>query len=311
MKYRLIRAAFYSAIWAIHPGKLAEMEAFLRLKADGGEVSAEEIAEIMAARRAGGVQVYGKTAVLPVFGTLAQRVGGLEAASGGISTEKIGASLDGLMADRSVKNVVMVYDSPGGSVQGIPELAQKIRGYRSEKKIIGVADPMAASAALWLMAQATESYVSPSGQVGSVGVIAMHQDTSKQEEMEGVKTTIVTSSPYKAEMASSQPLTEEARGELEAKVREYHGMFISDIAKGRGISAANVEKNFGQGRMLTASQAKAAGMVDGIANLETVLRRLGADSSSGGMAAQAPEDLGERMKLAKAARARAIEVENS
>lgn len=300
MNYQHILSAFYSTPLAILPEKLLEIRAFLAAKARGENIPPERIAQLAAARRHDGAQTVGRVAILPVFGVLAQRVGSLEAASGGVSTEEIGHSLDALVGDREIKAVVLAFDSPGGSVYGVEELATKIRGYRDQKKIVGIADSVAASAAYWLLAQTSDVYVTPGGQVGSIGVLAAHTDLSEWEKAQGFRTTYVTSSPHKAEHAPESPLSDEARAELQAKVNHYHGVFVASIAKGRGITEHKVEKSFGQGRMVTAEDAVARGMVDKVGTLETVLRRLGADSPAAKAALPA---------TLAAIRARAVEVD--
>lgn len=293
--------AFYGQVWAILPEKLREIESLLLLRARGGHVPPEQVAAIAAARRADGVQMYGRAAVVPVFGVLAQRVGMMEEASGGIGCEALGATLDGLAADKGVRCIVMAFDSPGGSVFGVQELGAKISAIAKEKKIVAVADSVAASAAYWLASQCSELCVTPGGQIGSIGVISMHQDYSAALEAEGVKTTIVTSSPYKAEGHPEAPLSEEARAELLSKVMHYDALFTKAIAKGRGTTEARVRADFGQGRMVTAQDAVARGMADRVATLEQVLRGVGA--SSDGVRGE-----GAGVRLA-AARARAVEVE--
>ncbi len=276
MNYDHILSAFYAEAWAILPAKLEEIRAFLARKAAG-----EPMPEYHAAARPG-VQMAGRVAILPVFGVISQRAGMLEKASGGVSAEELGATLDNLVSDKAVKAVVMAFDSPGGSVAGIPELASKIRAARDQKKVVGLADSMAASAGFWLMSQCSELNCVPSGQVGSIGVIAAHSDTSKAQEMLGLKTTVVTSAPFKGELSPDIALSDEAHAELQSKVNAYHAMFVGDIARGRGVSEAKVEASYGKGRMLLAKDAKAAGMVDHIATLAQVVGRLGGGGVANG-----------------------------
>ncbi len=279
MKYANIMNAFYSTPFAILPEKLAEIRAFLRVKANGGEIDPKEVAAIAAARRSDGVQMIGRVAVLPVFGVISQRVSMMDRASGGVSTEEIGQTLDNLVADKQVKTIVMAFDSPGGPVTGVPELAAKIRAARDQKRIIGLADPVAASAAYWLISQTSEIYATPSGQVGSIGVLAAHDDITAALEKIGVKTTLVTSAPFKAETYPETPLSEEARADMQAKVDKYHGMFVADIAAGRGTTAHRVGKDFGQGRMLLAKDALDAGMIDRVLTAEQLLAKLAASDA--------------------------------
>lgn len=304
MPYRSILAAFYSDPLAILPEKLEEVRAFLHLKAEGKDIKPEQLAAVVGSRRPDGVQMAGRVAVVPVFGVIAQRTGMLAEASGGVSAERLGATLDALAEDKQVRSIVLAFDSPGGSVYGIEELGAKIRGLRDRKKIVGLADSVAASAAYWLIAQTSEVNVTPGGQVGSIGVLSAHQDISELEAKLGVKTTVVTSAPYKAEMAPIAPLSEEARGEMQAKVQHYHGLFTKAVAKGRGVSEARVEADFGKGRMVTAQAAVDRGMADRVATLEQVLRRLDAGDLE---SAQTAKAVGHDAKWA-AARVRALEV---
>jgi signal peptide peptidase SppA len=305
VRYDRIVAAFQGQILAILPEKYEEIRAFLALKIAGGEVSAEELAAVAGTRRPDGVVQYGPVALVPVFGTIAQRVGMLGAASGGVSAEGIGARLDALVADHTVKSIVLDIDSPGGSVYGVPELAAKIRDLRGQKQIVAVADSIAASAAYWLLSQASESSVAPSGQVGSIGVIAAHTDMSRAERLEGMRTTLVTSSPHKAEGSPYDALSDEAREEMQKKVDAYHAMFVADVAAGRGTSAKRVEADFGQGRMVMAADAVAAGMVDRVETREQLLERLGADVQ----ASPGPARGGSVPRAAVAARARAVSLD--
>jgi len=291
MRYALIAEAFYSNLWAILPEKLHAMRSFLELKIAGGEVSEERINEIVSSRRGSGVQLVGRVAVLPVFGAMMHRVSGMDRASGGVSCEEIGSSLESLVADRSIKSIVMLFDSPGGAVAGTPELADKVRALGQQKKIVGLADSMAASAAYWVLSQCAEVNVSPSSQVGSIGVLSAHTDTSEADKIAGVKTTYVTSAPYKVECAPESPLGEEARGEMQAKVDHYHGLFVKAVARGRSTTEHRVSSDFGGGRMLTAKAAVSAGMADRVATLEQVLDRMGASGSGGQGAAFVDQQL--------------------
>jgi signal peptide peptidase SppA len=316
--YATLIEAFHAAPWAITAEKFHEIRGFLLVKAAGKKVSKKQInaavsgrrevalGALAGVRREGGVMMVGRVAVLSVFGTISQRVSMLGEASGGVSAERIGASLDSLVADKSVKSVVMAFDSPGGSVYGIPELAAKIRAARDQKKIVGMADSVAASAALWLICQCSEINITPGGQMGSLGVFSSHVDVSEAEKQLGVKTTLVASTPFKVESSPYAPLSEEAQGEMQTKVNAYHAMFVADVAKGRGLTTSKVESDFGQGRMLTAKEAVAKGMADHVATMEQVLRRQGADVAGSGAAA-AGEGAPLSARLASA-RARAVEV---
>lgn len=274
-RYPHIVEQFYSTPWALLPSKLEEVRAFIERKSAGEIQTLAESAPPQpqaAARRFDVPTTTRGTAMLSVFGVLSQRMNLFQAISGGTSTELLGAKLDQLVADPAVKAIVLAVDSPGGSVFGIAELAAKIRAAAGSKRVVAVADSMAASAALWLATQAGEFVATPGGQVGSVGVVAAHQDVSEADRKDGIRTTYIHAGKYKVEGNPNEPLGVEARAYLQEMVNKYYAMFVADVGRGRGVSAATVEARFGQGRMLLASDAQAVGLVDAVKTFEQVVR---------------------------------------
>jgi capsid assembly protease len=222
----------------------------------------------------------GAIAVLPLQGTISHRMGLMQQMSGGTSTEQFTGWLRAALNDPQVKSIIMDIDSPGGTVTGVQELADEIYQGRQQKPIIAVANGMAASAAYYLGSQASELAVSPSGEVGSIGVFAAHEDVSQMLEQAGVKTTFVSAGKYKVEGNPYEALSSEARDAMQAKVDAYYQQFVNAVARGRNTSAAQVESDMGQGRMLMAGPARKAGMVDRVATLDQTLKRLGARSKA-------------------------------
>jgi ClpP class serine protease len=154
-------------------------------------------------------------------------------------------------------------------------LAAKIFKARATKPTIGVANTSAASAAYRLGTAFGELVVTPSGEVGSIGTWSMHRDYSEMLEREGVKVTIISAGEFKTEFNPYEPLSEAAKVEEQASVDHYSGMFVAAIAKHRGVTAAVVKKDFGQGRMIRAKEAVQLGMADRVATLEETIRRVG------------------------------------
>jgi signal peptide peptidase SppA len=210
--------------------------------------------------------------ILPILGAIEYRPSWLGWLFGGVSLVDLATDLATLVADRDVATIVMPIDSPGGDVAGLTEFAERLRRARARKPIIAVADTMAASAAFWLGAQATELVASPSSWLGSVGVYVAHTELSEAEAKAGIKTTMVHAGRYKTEGNTHEPLTESARAHIQGIVDGYYNQFVTDVAAGRGVPRRVVEERYGQGRMLLAKDALAAGMVDRIATSDDVTR---------------------------------------
>lgn len=274
--YGLILSAVRDEVWAILPSKFADIKAVLAFRASGGRLSAEELEEIIGAapirpkpRRNGAV------AVVPVFGIIHQRMNMMSQMSGGTSTEQLTAQIREAVNNADVGTVVLDIDSPGGGVNGIQELATEMLQMRERKPIIAVVNSLAASAAYWIAASASEVVITPSGDVGSIGVFAAHEDISQRMENEGVKVTLISAGKFKTEGNPFEPLSDEALEALQGRVDEAFGTFVASVAKGRGVSVSDVRTGFGQGRVVGAKDALREGMVDRIATFDQTMERLG------------------------------------
>jgi signal peptide peptidase SppA len=209
-----------------------------------------------------------------MYGLISQRMGLMSYMSGGTSIDEMRATLREALDDSDVRAIVFDIDSPGGSVDGITEFATELRAARAgDKPIIGQVNTLAASAAYWLATQMSEVVITPSGEVGSIGVFAVHEDYSKADEMMGVKTTLVSAGKFKVEGNEFEPLTDEARAAIQEQVDTFYQSFVADVAKGRGITTTVVADGYGEGRTMLAKKALAAGMVDRIDTIEATVRR--------------------------------------
>lgn len=273
--------AVYEAPWALLPSTLSRIVEWGKAHGDAAKVVALDGPHAGATRA-------GSVAVIPVYGVVEHRSDWLTEMFGGTSVDTIRESLAAQLADPGVRAIVLDIDSPGGTVAGLTEIAAEMRRARGgEKPIVAVANSLAASAAYWLASQADEVVVTPSGSVGSIGVYAVHQDVSRMLDEMGVTTTIISAGPHKTEGNEFEPLTEEARADLQSRVDASYAQFLADVAAGRRVTTEKVEADFGGGRVLVAKQALAAGMVDRVETLAATVTRLG--STAGRRRAMAAE----------------------
>lgn len=271
-------------------GTLMHLPLDAALAADGGErlrrLHQRRDPDGIEAGRDGG-EPYGRGAtvgVINVFGIIAQHAAQVENISGpgGTSTERVGTALRMAMADPAISAVVLQVDSPGGNVFGVQELSDLIHSYRGQKPIIAHANSLMASAAYWIGSAADEVVVTPSGEVGSVGVVMLHQDVSQAAEKAGVRFSYVYAGRYKVEGNPYEPLGEEARAAFQDSVDGYYAAFVKGLARNRGKTTKDVLEGFGQGRVLSASDALRAGMVDRIETFDATLRRVAQGRRGGG-----------------------------
>lgn len=278
-RYPHIIRAVLARPWAIDSESLAWAAIcdVLALRASGEMLSEAEIeARIEAAANGprNGAGRHGDIVRVPLYGVITPRANLLSRTSGGTTAEEFGAALSAAVADPEVGGIVIDVDSPGGQIDGIDEVATLIRESRGSKPIVAQAYHTMGSAAYWIGAQADEVVVTPSGSVGSIGVIYAHEDISEAQAKHGVKTTLISAGKYKTERSPLGPLSDEARATIQAEADAEHGRFIRAIAKGRGVPADTVRNGFGEGRMVRGPQAVELGMADRVDTLANTVKRL-------------------------------------
>lgn len=244
--------------------------------------------ETWAAR--GAAKNAGEIAIIPVMGMLTMRGSWF-----GMSVEGIRQAVRAKLADPGTHAIVLEYDSPGGEVFGIDELATELRAARSQKPVVAVANPFAASAAYYLMAQATEVYVSPSAMVGSIGVYCGHMDWSKALDQMGITVTLISAGEGKVDGNEWEPLSAEARADMQADIDMYYSMFVGAVSKGRKVSVETIRSDW-KALCYGAKEAVEIKMADQVGTIEDAIRRAGALGVERRVAAASDTDLEVRMR---------------
>jgi signal peptide peptidase SppA len=275
MKYTHLARYVAETLWAITPSKLAELLSVLAFRAAGHEFTPEEIrARIGDGVGSSGPSKTGGVALIPIRGVLAHRMSAMDESSGGMSAEQIGRMVATVAADPSIGTILYDVDSPGGTVPGITELAAQMFALRGQKRQIAMVNGLAASAAYWLASQADEIVSIPSGVTGSIGVFTAHSDLSQALAKEGINVTLISAGKHKLDGNPFEPLSDETKAVLQARVDEAYGWFVRDVARGRKVAPRDVREGYGEGRALTAKDALKAGLIDSIGTFEETVGRL-------------------------------------
>lgn len=299
MKYQHIARYIRETPWAITSEKMHEILSVFAFRAAGGEFTAEDIKARIGddsegakpRRQAGGV------AVVPIRGVIAHRIGSMDDTSGGTSCERIGAMIRQVASDESISTIVYDVNSPGGTVTGVHELAADMFALRGVKTQIAVVNGLMCSAAYWLGSQADEIVSIQSGFAGSIGVFTAHEDLSAHLEQEGIKVTLISAGKHKVSGNPFEPLSDEEKAVIQARVDEFYALFVKDVARGRGVAASEVRHGYGEGRALAAKDAKAAGLIDRIATMDDTIARLVGRTSAGLRAENDPLELAASMPI--------------
>ncbi|HHH1258986.1 TPA: S49 family peptidase [Yersinia enterocolitica] len=219
-----------------------------------------------------GYDVIEGVAVIPIQGTLVQKLGTLRPYSGMTGYDGIRASFLTAMNDSEVKAICLDIDSPGGEVAGCFDLVDEIYAARGAKPIWSILSENAYSAAYALASAADRIIVPRTGGVGSIGVIVMHVDWSQRIKSDGVQVTIITFGSRKAESNPYEALSEEAKKAIQSDVDEMGRLFVSTVSRNRGIAERTIRDT--EAACFLAADGVQLGLADQVASPDIAFRDL-------------------------------------
>ena len=246
-----VASRFVNCPLMIHPPKLEVIIKALgpRLGIDPDAVPATRVpmdatATLMAgyaeAGEEGDYAVLDGVAVVPVQGTLLKKESFLSSWSGASSYEQIQRQVARAVDDASVRAILLDVDSPGGETSGCFELADYIYSIRGVKPVYAAANDIALSAAYAIASSASRVFVTRTGAVGSIGVYALHVDQSAFDKDLGAKYTFIFAGEKKVDGNPHEPLSESAKGDIQAEVDREYGIFVETVARNRKASAKTI-----------------------------------------------------------------------
>lgn len=181
--------------------------------------------------------------------------------------------------DEDVRTIVMLVDSPGGSVDGLAELGDEVRAAAQIKPVIAQVDGMAASAAYYAIANATEIRAQRMDMVGSIGTYLAIPDMSGMAEQMGIEMVVAATGELKGMGIPGTELTEAHRAEMQRLVNRYFADFRSAVISGRTMTAEQFER-VSTGAVFVGDEAVSLGLVDKISSVDETLRQFAVQPTS-------------------------------
>lgn len=205
-------------------------------------------------------------AIIPVEGTLVHKGSYVGASSGETSYEGLQVQVSRALSRSDVKGVVFEVDSYGGEVAGAFETADLIHTLSKAKPTIAILTDFAYSAGYLLASQARQIIMPEFGGAGSIGVITMHVDFSRNLEKEGIKVTVFTAGEHKADGNPFEPIAADAAARIQARIDAMRDKFAATVGRGRGSRFTKSKALHTEALTYDADEAVSLGLADGVGN---------------------------------------------
>ena len=176
---------------------------------------------------------------------------------------KLVEAISAVAKDDSAKAMVVVINSPGGTVFASEALYYAISVVALKKPVIAIMGSVAASGGYMAAVAAPRIYAAESTLTGSIGVRLSHYELSGLFGKIGVNPETLTSGAMKDQPSESHPMSEQGRAVLQALVMDLYDQFVEKVAAGRKMLPLTV-RELADGRVYSGRQAQKLGLIDAI-----------------------------------------------
>ena len=201
----------------------------------------------------------GKVAVVNVIGPI-------------VEAKTVADEIKGHAKDSSIRAIVLRVDSPGGGVVASQEIYEQVKKAKVKKKIVVSMGSVAASGGYYIAAPADHIIANSGTITGSIGVIMVVPNLKGLLDKVGIKTDVVKSGRLKDLASVFRGIGPEEREIIQGVMDDVHEQFISAVAEGRKMPVKKV-RAIADGRIFSGRQALKAGLVDGLGDLDSAVKK--------------------------------------
>jgi signal peptide peptidase SppA len=181
--------------------------------------------------------------------------------------------------DPSVNGIMLLMDTPGGSVAGTADLGDMVKMAGTLKPVHAYIDDLCASAGMWIASQASAITAGRTAIIGSIGVITTLTDATKYFEAAGIKIVNVTTGDKKDIGDPARKMEDGDIDYVQSRIDTIYDHFVDAIAKARGIRGETVRKM--QAALYVGQEAVDAKLVDKIGTFAGAMKDLGKVANTG------------------------------
>lgn len=213
-------------------------------------------------------------AVINLFGMIQYgnaRLGGKKY----LNLESLDKSIEKAFATKRLKAVCLMINSPGGSAVQSELIANRIIQLSRSKnvKTISFVEDMALSGGYWLALAGSEIFVSKNSLIGSVGALFQSFGLHNFIKRYGVEHRLHTAGENKVRMNPFAPEKESDVEKIKQVIYKIHENFIDHVKQQRGDRLKKDDQLLFNGDIWTGVDAVAYGLVDGIDDFNSYVKR--------------------------------------
>ncbi len=189
-------------------------------------------------------------------------------------SERIVKSIKKANDDEHVKGVLLVVDSPGGTVTDSHKIYHWLKILAEKKPVVVSMGSLAASGGYFVSMGAgpkAKIFAEPTTWTGSIGVIIPHYEVTEAAEKIGFKSAPLKTGEFKDALSPFRELTERDKEVWGNILNQSFDLFLDVIDENRDTLDREQVRELATGQIYTAKDAKEKGLIDEIGFQEDAL----------------------------------------
>ncbi len=205
--------------------------------------------------------------------------GEIQAEGDTYNQEWISNTIRSAQNDRDNRAILLLINSPGGTVYESDATWKLLKEYREKTKrpVYAYCERLCASGGYYIASGAQNIAANRNSLVGSIGVIGgSFVDARGLMEKLGVSIDVIHSGKNKLMGSPYAPPTDEQKAIMQSISDEAYHQFVGVVAEGRGVAPDQILP-LADGRIYSAQQAKNNGLIDEVMDFESYKNKIKKD----------------------------------
>lgn len=176
-------------------------------------------------------------------------------------SESFARQVENLKKYPNLRGVLLVIDSPGGSLASSVEIADTIKELGEGLPIVAFAQGAMASGSYYAGMYAHTIVANRGAMIGSIGVIFNGYNIADLMGRLGIQSQSLKAGEFKEAGTFAREWSENEKTYLQNLLNKQYAMFVGDVAAARRLNPSDY-KNFAEGKIFSAFEAANLGLID-------------------------------------------------
>lgn len=190
-----------------------------------------------------------------------------------LQSDEIRDQIEKIKSNANIKGVLLLIDSPGGSVGASIEVANLIKELRDNMPIITHVEGVMASGSYYGGMYSDKIIANRGAIIGSIGVIFNGVNIKPLLNKIGIEEQTLQEGQYKSIGTPFREWKLNEKEFLQNLIKEQYKIFVSDVIQARNLTNPD-PKVFADGKVFSASQALKLGLIDALGSQNQAIQEL-------------------------------------